>query len=98
MTRAETLRAFVVTFDVDFRSSPAPTPAVVLSTAVQAEATHWKHAVLWLEPAHVEAYSEGDAVAGTIEYKRRSNPRDYDVIVTWKGKERELSQTFMLAS
>lgn len=97
MTRSESLRAFVVTFDVDFRS-PEPAPVVVLSTAVQAEATHWKHAVMWLEPALVEVYSEGDVVAGTIVYKRRANPRDYDVTVTWQGKVRELSQTFMLAS
>ena len=92
ITRAGAVKAFALSFDVDFRlpsssvsssvsSSFSSVPAagasqcVTLSTAVQADTTHWKHTALWLQPPNVQVYKQGDVINGTIEYKRRVNPR-----------------------
>lgn len=95
------VRSFAVSFDVDFRlPAGSSQTTTTLSTAAQAQPTHWRQTVLWLQSDYVEQWSVGDVICGSLEYRRRSvNKRDYDLVLTWRSKMGEQrSQTFLLAS
>jgi hypothetical protein len=79
----------------------------VLSTGVDAEPTHWKQTVLWLEPQNCAPVKAGDKVNGSLTYKRSTqNARDYSIKLTWMVEAKlasaasasSMSQCFKLAS
>ena len=87
ISRAERLRAFVISFDVLFGGCGITSP-VTLTTATAATHTHWKQTVLWLSeknrPHGDRPLGRGDVVAGTVRYRRMDeNPRDYQITLTW---------------
>jgi hypothetical protein len=75
---------------------------VVLSTALEAEATHWRHTVLWLTADHRRALSLGDTVEGSVRYSRRGESgRDYCIEVKWTCSSHPtqiFSQAYMLVA
>ena len=52
---------------------------------MNAEPTHWKHTVLWLEPSNCSHVTIGDMIRGTLQYKRmKENVPDYEIILKWE--------------
>eukprot|EP00933_Yihiella_yeosuensis_P040533 TRINITY_DN34861_c0_g1_i1.p1 TRINITY_DN34861_c0_g1~~TRINITY_DN34861_c0_g1_i1.p1 ORF type:complete len:379 (+),score=61.44 TRINITY_DN34861_c0_g1_i1:41-1177(+) len=78
------VHALVVWFDVSFESSAClGSPAIVLSTAPNKPATHWKQTVLYLEKPLV--VHDGDVISGVIAARKsKENPRDIDVKLSYE--------------
>ncbi len=97
------INSFVVSFDVVFNGrqmngETAPRfEDLVLSTGCESALTHWKQTVLWLKPEHCMQCKEGTQVNGRLHYQRsKENPRDYDIVLTWKHKDRDCAQSFRM--
>jgi hypothetical protein len=57
----------------------------VLSTGVQAPATHWKQCVLWFNAENRLTAGGSDEIIGTIRFARlATNARDYSIEVSWR--------------
>jgi SAM-dependent methyltransferase len=103
ITKDTTVNSFVLSFDVLFTGKQAGGGSVAgfqdftLSTACEADPTHWKQTVLWLKPEYCMKCAAGEAVKGQIHYQRSvDNPRDYVLVLTWNFRGQDNAQSFNL--
>ncbi|KAG5179000.1 S-adenosyl-L-methionine-dependent methyltransferase [Tribonema minus] len=76
--------ALVVSFDIGFTAQC--TEPVWFSTGMQAEPTHWKQTLLWLEPNTRPTLQAGDSISGTLRLRRDNvNPRELNLTLSWSA-------------
>ncbi|ETN41200.1 uncharacterized protein HMPREF1541_03135 [Cyphellophora europaea CBS 101466] len=92
----DTLEGFIIWFDTPF--APDSTSKAIdnrwlnLSTSPAGTPTHWQQGVLLIEHPK-DKFTAGDALEGTVSYRKREESRGLDIEVKWGGKS---SQTWKL--
>lgn len=100
------LNSFVISFDTPFTANGFNNE-VILTTASQAQYTHWKQTVLWLDPSNCCKVTIDAVITGVVKYIRsEDNARDYKIEVVWSIMskdmltivQKEKSQIYILAA
>jgi len=90
-TRQDHIHAFVAFFDITFGACHKP---VYFSTSPQAQYTHWKQTVFYLN--EVLMVEPGDVIEGVLKCKKnKKNKRDLDIEIdySFKGRHQVIETT-----
>ncbi|CAM9689016.1 unnamed protein product [Chrysoparadoxa australica] len=81
------VNGLVLSFDIGFEQHGCSKSVhTSFSTGVQSEPTHWKQALIWLEPSQCPTLEAGDKMTGVVALTRNElNPRELDITVSWQS-------------